>query len=172
LGLELFHDIEDRWNRGAFGPEYEACQSLVDRQNYDRGLGLGREKIFEVRRIYNDIGFIDEFVTEEFARKHRLFNFDYNWQTEQYEIASREFLEIKQRLLLQLTNFGQPIIEVVDANHKNRGELLLTHCHEGIDLDIPFAKDTLRNLFVLWKRPVHIETAVDGKRVVYSQNDA
>ena len=166
LGLELFRDIKDRWNRGAFGPEYETSQSLEGRQSYDRQLGLGWEKIFEVRRIYNDIGFIDEFLTEEFARKNRLFTFDYNQQTDQYEIASREFTAIKQRLLLQLTNFGQPVVEVVDANYKNQGELLLAHCHEGMDLDIPFARDTLQSLYVLWKRPVHIETVVEGKRIL------
>jgi stage V sporulation protein R len=168
LGLELFRDIEDRWNRGAFGPEYEDCQSMYERDNYDRQLGLGRQKIFEIRRIYNDIGFIDEFLTEEFARKHRMFTFNHNQRTDQYEIASREFSEIKKRLLLQLTNFSQPLIEVVDANHKNRGELLLVHRHEGFDLDIPFARDTLRNLHTIWKRPVHIETSVNNQRTLYS----
>jgi stage V sporulation protein R len=168
LGLELLRDIEDRWNRGAFGSEYENCTSMEERRNWDRQLGLGRQKIFEVRRIYNDIGFLDEYLTEEFAREHRLFTFAYNRYSEQYEIASREFAEIKRRLLLQLTNFGQPRIEVVDANYKNRGELLLVHRHEGIDLDVPYAHDTLRNLHALWKRPVHIETRVDNRPVMYS----
>jgi stage V sporulation protein R len=62
-----------------------------------------------------------------------------------------------------LTNFGQPLIEVVDANYQNRGELYLVHRHEGIDLDIPFAQATLQNLRTLWDRPVHIETFVEGK---------
>lgn len=163
IGLELFRDIEDRWNRGAFGPEYEACNNLKARQEWDRQLGLGREKIFEIRRIYNDIGFIDEFLTEDFARQHKLFTFDYNDATDQYEISGREFQEIKRRLLFQLTNFGQPIIEVIDGNFENRGELYLMHRYEGVDLDVPYAQGTLRNLYRLWGRPVHIETIVDGK---------
>ncbi|MEZ4662581.1 MAG: SpoVR family protein [Caldilineaceae bacterium] len=69
LGIELLRDIEDRWNRGAFGPEYEACTSQAERANWDRQLGLGREKIFEVRRIYNDIGFIDEFLTRDLPKR-------------------------------------------------------------------------------------------------------
>jgi len=164
LGLELFRDIEDRWNRGAFGPEYEECENLEARRNWDRQLGLGREKVFEVRRIYNDIGFIDEFLTEDFAREQRLFTFDYNRHTDQYEISSRDFQEIKRRLLFQLTNLGHPIIEVVDGNYENRGELFLVHRHEGVDLDIPYAQDTLRNLYTLWGRPVHLETIVEGNR--------
>ncbi len=169
LGLELYRDIEDRWDRGAFGLEYENCENLQARREWDRRLGLGRQKVFEVRRIYNDIGFIDEFLTEDFAREHHLFTFEYNEDTDQYEIASRKFQDIKRRLLFQLTNAGQPIIEVSDGNYGNRGELYLVHRYEGTDLDLPFAQATLSNLFTLWKRPVHIETkAADRGRVLLS----
>ncbi len=172
LGLELFRDIEDRWDRGAFGAEYDACRDLEQRRSWDLDLGLGREKVFEVRQVYNDIGFIDEFLTEDFARRNRLFVFDYNSRIDQYEIASREFQAIKQQLLFQLTNAGQPIIEVVDGNYKNRGELYLMHRYEGVPLDLPFAKETLTNLNKIWGRPVHIESIVDdGKSIVLSHSD-
>jgi stage V sporulation protein R len=161
LGYELFRDIEDRWNRGAFGPEYDACDDARLRREWDRHLGLGREKVFEVRRIYNDIGFIDEYLTEDFARRNNLFGYDYNPRTDQYEISTRDFEEIKRRLLFQLTNFGSPVIDVVDANYANRGELYLMHRYEGVELDIPWAQDTLKSLYTLWNRPVHIETVVD-----------
>ena len=169
LGLELYRDIEDRWNRGAFGAEYEACDNSQARRLWNRQLGLGRQKVFEVRRIYNDIGFIDEFLTEDFAREFRLFAFDYNQKRNDYEITSRAFQDIKRRLLFQLTNFGQPLIEVIDGNYENRGELYLMHRHEGIDLDVPFAVDTLKNLYTLWGRPVHLETQIkDEGRVRFS----
>ncbi|MEW5986920.1 MAG: SpoVR family protein [Chloroflexota bacterium] len=172
MGVELLRDIEDRWNRGAFGPEYEACESIEARRQWDRKLGLGRQKIFEVRRIFNDVGFIDTFLTEDFARDHKLFTFAYNEDTEQYEIASRNFQEVKRRLLFQLTNFGQPIIEVIDANFQNRGELYLVHRHEGIDLDVPYAEDTLRGLYYVWGRPVHIETEIEDRGHVVFSHDA
>ncbi|MFQ5407272.1 MAG: SpoVR family protein [Anaerolineales bacterium] len=168
LGLELFRDIEDRWNRGAFGPDYEACDDERERRRWDRALGRGRAKVFEVRRIYNDIGFVDEFLTEDFAREQRLFGFDYDEYAEEYRISTREFAEVKRRLLFQLTNFGQPIIEVEDANYKNRGELYLVHQHEGVELDIPFAEATLKNVFTIWGRPVHVETRDGERRVLFS----
>jgi stage V sporulation protein R len=171
IGLELFRDIEDRWNRGAFGPEYEACKDMKARRNWDKKLGQGREKVFEVRRIFNDIGFIETFLTEDFARRHKLFTFDYNERREQYEIASRDFEAVKQKLLFQLTNFGQPLIEVVDANYGNRSELYLMHRHDGVELDAPYAQDTLRNLFQIWTRPVHLETIRDGKATVFSHDE-
>ena len=48
---------------------------------------------------------------------------------------SREFKKVKEKLLKRLTNFGQPVIVVVDGNFENRGELLLRHQHEGTDLE-------------------------------------
>lgn len=163
VGLELYRDIEDRWNRGAFGSEYDQCDDYHERIHWDKHLGLGREKVFEVRKFYNDIGFIDEFLTDDFAREQKLFGYNFNPHDNQYEIDTQDFKTIKRRLLYQLTNFGQPIIDVIDGNYENRGQLYLLHRHEGADLDIPYAMDTLHALYTLWGRPVFIETQVRGK---------
>ncbi len=112
LGLELFRDIEERWDKGRHGPIWEACDDFVLRRNWDTGDGKGREKIFQVRQLYNDVTFIDEFLTPEFCEKHKLFVYEYNEAAERYEISDRSFDEIKKKLLFQLTNFGQPWIEV------------------------------------------------------------
>lgn len=168
LGIELFRDIEDRWNRGRFGKEFDECDDMVQRRNWDTGAGLGRQKIFEVRRIYNDLMFVDEFLTLDFCRQHKLFSFGYNEDSDTYDIESREFPKIKERLLYNLTNIGRPIIAVRDGNYKNRGELFLEHQHNGVDLQIDYARDTLANLQRLWTRPVHIETILDGKTTTFS----
>ena len=67
LGIELFRHIEDRWNKGKFGKDYDTCDDMVRKKHWDKNLGLGRQKIFDVRRSHNDITFIDEFFTEEFC---------------------------------------------------------------------------------------------------------
>ncbi len=161
LGIELFRDIEQRWNKGQFGPEWENCEDYETRKHWDRELGLGRQKIFEVRKVHNDVTFIDAFLTEDFCRQQRLFSFGYNEQQKTYEIESREFREIKQQLLRSLTNFGRPQIRVQDGNHLNRGELYLKHQYEGIELKRDEAEDTLENLQQLWGRPVTLETIID-----------
>ena len=71
----------------------------------------------------------------------------YDLSAEEMKIASKAFGQIKQKLLFQLTNFGNPIINVLDANYKNRSELLLEHVHEGIDLRMDYAYATLSNLY-------------------------
>jgi stage V sporulation protein R len=168
MGIELFRDIEERWNKGQFGKEYEECDDLDAKRNWDTGAGLGRQKIFEVRKIHNDLTFIDTFLTLDFCRQHKLFSFGYNPGTDYYEIESREFPKIKQRLLFSLTNRGQPMISVRDGNYKNRGDLYLVHDFNGVDLQLGYARDTLVNLHRLWTRPVHIETTLDGVKTVLS----
>ena len=73
LGLELLRDIEDRWNKGKFGKAYEECDDIHAKRNWDQQLGLGTQKLFEVRQLYNDVTFIDEFLTPEFAEQQKLF---------------------------------------------------------------------------------------------------
>ncbi len=163
VGLELFRDIEERWNKGHFGKEWDECEDYLAKGHWDKKLGLGRQKIFEVRKLYNDVTFIDTFLTEDFCRRNKMFTFAHNQRSGQDEIETREFQKVKDKLLLQLTNFGQPIIEVIDGNFENRGALLLKHQHDGRDLRPDYADLTLRNIQALWSRPVFIETLLEGK---------
>jgi stage V sporulation protein R len=168
LGIELFRDIEDRWNKGRFGKEYDDCDDMTAKLHWDTHAGLGRQKIFEVRKIHNDLTFIDEFLTLEFCRQYKLFSFGYNPSNDAYEIESREFPKIKQQLLFSLTNRGRPLIAVRDGNYRNRGELFLEHEFGGVELKMDYAQDTLVNLERLWGRPVHIQTALDGAATILS----
>jgi stage V sporulation protein R len=166
LGLELWRDIEERWNTGRHGQEWEEAQRFDTRKSWDTGAMKGREKIFEVRRHYNDVTFIDTFLTPDFVRRHGLFTYEYDRRSGQYVISDRDFYAVKEKLLFMMTNFGQPWIEVTDGNFHNRGELLLAHRYEGVPLKLDRARETLENLQRLWKRPVHLETWVDDEPVV------
>jgi stage V sporulation protein R len=161
LGVELLRHIERRWDRGQFGIDYVNCDDPKKRAEWNTNAKLGAKKLFEVRKIHNDITFIDEFLDEDFCHETKMFIYDYDRRNNRYAISGRDFRPIKQRLLQQLTNFGQPIINVVDGNFKNRGELLMLHDHEGSDLKTDTALETLKNLYRVWRRPVHIETSVE-----------
>ena len=163
LGLELFRDIERRWDKGQFGPEWESCDSMAERAGWDTGAGQGREKIFEVRRLHADATFLDSFLTRDFCEREGLFVSKTDARSGKTEVDSREFDEVKQALLLHFTNGGRPMIDVVDANYANRGELLLRHRHLGVDLKMDWAKEVLENLVRVWKRPVRLETRLGPK---------
>jgi len=168
MGLELFRDIEERWNKGRFGKEYEECEDSFEKAHWDKQLGKGKQKIFEVRKVHNDVTFIDTFMNEEFCERQKLFTYGFNRRTGQYEIIDRDWRKVKQQLLFSLSNFGQPIIEVEEGNYQNRGELLLKHRHEGMDLEFDKAGDTLKNIFQLWSRPVHLLTKYNSQSKIIS----
>ncbi len=162
LGLLLWRDLEERWDKGRHGAEYDACDDSKVKHKWDTNeRGRGRERMFEVRRTHNDVMFIDEFLTQEFCEKYKLFVYELDGSEDQFEVVTREFGKIKQKLLSQFTNGGQPIIRVVDANFGNTGELYLEHAHDGEDLEIAKSKLTLENLFKVWSRPVSLKTMLE-----------
>lgn len=141
-------------------------------------LGIGNEKIFEVRSTYDDLMFLEEFFTKDFCEENQYFFYkakkvwDYETYTQRnrYVIESRSFRRIKKRLLFQYTNFYLPVIRIEDANYDNGGELYLVHEHQGVDLDFwskdaMYMKDVLKRLFKMWggKKYVHLETIVTEK---------
>jgi len=167
LGVELLRHVEHRWDKGKFGLDYFECDDPLVRSRWDKGTGLGKKKLFEVRKIHNDITFLDEFLDEDFCHAAKLFIYDFDRRTGKHVISGRNFREVKQRLLAQLTNYGQPVIEVIDGNFRNRSELLLRHVQDGPELKHEFTLETLKNLYRIWQRPVHIvATLEEAKRRV------
>ena len=48
------------------------------------------------------------------------------------------------------------------------GELYLKHWYEGIELDLKYLEKVLPYIHQLWGRPVHMESIVESKDVVFS----
>jgi stage V sporulation protein R len=163
IGVELMRHIENRWNTGKHGLDYVLCDDPALRKSWNKPSNKGLEKLFEIRKFHNDITFIDEFLDEDFCESARMFHWSKDSRTGQAVIKDRDFPGIKQQFLDALTNFGQPLIEVLDGNYRNRGELLLQHKHQGQDLKLSWANETLSNLFKVWGRPVNLSTIVEGE---------
>jgi len=178
LGIELLRDIERRWNTGRYGPEYDACDDMATRRDWGRekapigrvvGRGSpGREKIYEVRALYNDVTFLDEFLTPEFVEDQNLYHYRYDPASGRMVVVNRDFRKIKQQLLFMLTNHCQPYIYVMDGNYRNRGELYLAHHHNGADIEIKYAVETLKQIYKVWKRPVHLHARIDDDPILFS----
>lgn len=178
MGIELFRDIERRWNTGRYGPDYEACDDMQKRREWGKdkapvgrvvGRGSpGREKIYQVRALYNDVTFLDEFLTPEFVDDQKLYHYRMDPQTGKMVVVNRDFDKIKQQLLFMLTNHAQPYIYVMDGNYRNRGELYLAHRHNGADIEIKYAVETLKQLQRVWRRPVHLHARIDDEPMLFS----
>lgn len=157
IGLEIWKDIERRWDRGQHGPRWESLPGLGQREAFDDDSRRGRARIFEVRRIYNDVTFVDEFLTDELIERLKMYIYKRDPRTGQSVIASRDPQVIRQNLIYRLSNMGQPYIYVADANYGNRGELYLAHQFNGLEVEAAKALDVLRAIWKLWNRPVHLQ---------------
>ena len=160
IGVEMFKDIEARWDKGHHGKTWERMDRLGEKRAFDDKSMKGRDKIFEVRRIYNDVNFIDEFLTPEFVEKHQMYQFRRDPNNGEIRVVTRDFNRVKQTLLARLTNMGQPFIYVVDGNYLNRGDLYLAHQYSGIEIDCAKALEVLRALRAIWGRPVHLQAII------------
>lgn len=167
LGYCLFEYIEDRWNKGKFGREWEECEDQKEKDRWDKKLGLGKEKMFEVRQCYNDFTAISEFFTQEFCDKYEY----YDWQkfpNGEYKIVSRDATEIKKKLMRRHLNGGLPDIRLTDDNHLGKGWLCLEHQWDGRMLYPSYVRECMAALNFLWQKPVVLSTRTkNGNEFVY-----
>ena len=148
-------------------PRVRRVRRPRERRRWDKKLGLGREKIFEVRRIHNDLTFIDEFLTLDFVRDHKLFRFGYN--PDERSLRNRE-PRVSQGQAATAAEPDQPR----PADHRGRRRQLqesrravpASTTSRGVELQMDDAGDTLENLERLWNRPVHIETVLERPQAV------
>lgn len=134
--------------------KYEAVPDALDDVDYT----VGWEKMREERDIHNDSTFIKKYLTQEFVDESGYFAYEKDKQNDMYRVSSTNASAVREKMLLEVTNFGKPKIIVEDGNYKNRNELLLRHEFNGINIDIPQAKDTLERVFELYGRPVNLKT--------------
>ncbi|HOV78627.1 MAG TPA: SpoVR family protein [Bacillota bacterium] len=158
LGLKIFEDIEKRWDNPEPG----------EKMKYGRPGGEGREKIFEVRAAENDISFIRNYLTRELVEEMDIYI--YKKTGNDWKITEVEWEKVRDGLIKNLNNCGYPYIVVADGDFNKRGELYLKHVFEGTELDVYYLENTLPHVYTLWGRPVHLETELNGKPVLFSYN--
>ena len=166
LGFYLLLDIEDRWNKGKFGKEWEECKDVKKREDWDLKLGLGKEKVFEVVKYYDNVSLINEFFTQEFCDEYEFFDWR-RYPNGEYKIISRDAKAIKKKLMQMYCNGGLPDIGLADPNHRGKGWMLLQHMWDGQTLYEPYAREVMTSLNYLWDKEICLATKdSDGKECV------
>lgn len=155
LGYKIFEDIEKRWDN----PTDE------EREKFGRRGGEGRDKMFEVRELDNDISFLRNYLTEEMCEELDLFVYELV-DEEDWTVTEKRWERVRDQITANKTNFGFPYIEVVDGDYDGNRELYLMHRFEGVELDMKYARKTLEYVYKLWGRDVHLETQVDDEPLI------
>lgn len=158
LGVSLFNDIKERWDKGRYGRDWLRCDDANKKRDWDTKEMSGMSKIYEVRELYNDYTFINEFFTKEFCEKHEFFEYKLDRSTNEYVITSRDHEKIKQKLLKRHENGGRPVIHLENLKYKQGTEILLRHQFDQLPLDVEYVKSTLKMLHTIVRRPVNIKS--------------
>lgn len=154
IGYKIFEDIERRWD----SPNKEE-QDLLGRTT-----GQGRQKIFEVREVENDVSFLRNYLTEDLVRDLDLYL--YKKEGDEWVIVEKNWKKVRDITVANMTNLGRPYLVVENGDYRGNRELYLKHLFEGVELDLPYAEKTLQHVHMIWGRPVHLETVYDGKRIL------
>lgn len=140
IGFKIFQDIEKRY---------------------------GREKIFEVRKLERDSSFYRRYLTEELCQELNLYkygkkNFEYIVE----EVADENgWKTIRDELSNTCGVAAIPSIVIVKYN-KGNSTLYLEHMFEGRELELSYAKETLKYIQELFKGKISLITKTREHRDV------
>ena len=154
MGYKIFEDIERRWDN----PTKEEQERL------GRKPGMGKQKMFEVRELDNDVSFLRNYLTKDLIKDLDLYI--YKKEGDEWVIVEKNWEKVRDGIVASMTNFGFPYLVVDNGDFKGNRELYLKHLHEGQDLDLVYAEKTLQHVHTIWGRPVHLETLYENKRVL------
>ncbi|PTM58043.1 SpoVR family protein [Desmospora activa] len=157
LGLKIFEDIERRYDN-----------PTAKERELGWKPGKGREKIYEVREMEMDTSFIRNYLTKKLVEDLDLYVFQR--EGHEWTISDKRWEEVRESLIASRINGGHPVIMVEDGDYRQNGELYLKHRFEGLELDIKYIEKTLPHVNALWGRPVHIETVVEQREVLFTYN--
>jgi len=163
VGFKIFEDIERRWNGELTDDERREYRE--QKQEDWPHAGGGRAKIFEVRELENDVSFLRNYLTRRLVEELDLYI--YRREDDEWVVVEKDWRKVRDAIVDSMTNFGYPYLVVQDGDHRRAGELLLRHSFDGRELDRTYAMRTLRYLYRLWGRPVHVETTVQGQPVTW-----
>jgi len=123
--------------------------------------------------VDRDVSFLRRFLTEELMREMDMFQ--YEPQGEEYVISQVSdkdgWRAVKETLLKNVGMGGIPTIKIEDADYGRNRVLYLKHYHDGRDLQLEYAEQTLAYLERLWGHETVLETTVNGANMILSYSD-
>lgn len=165
VGYQILKDIERRWN-GENDPD--DTEEDWRGETIARPTGEGMKKIFEVVEDEADVSFLRKYLTQTLVKKLDM----YTYRQEEingemvWVVQDTDWRRVRDSLVDSMTNFGSPVIMVEDGNYNRHNELYLKHAYDGKELDSDYTLRTLKNIYQIWGRPVHLETIAEDEALL------
>lgn len=170
IGSKIWQDIEERWDKGRHGREWEECTDYKEKENWDTGeKGKGWEHCKNTMRVFTDWMFMQNYLTVDLIRDLNIYIYvkQETPASIDYVIAKKEAEEIKQMIVNSFANGGIPDIDIINGNYNNKGEMYLLHNWSKSNLDKKYAEETIKHICRLWGNRVYLETKIDDSVVQY-----
>src|SRR5216684_7531735 len=154
LGFKMLEDVEQRWDN----------PTTEEQERLGRKPGMGRQKIFEVRELENDVSFLRNYLTKDLIEDLDLYLF--KKEGDEWLVSEKTWEIVRDGIVASLTNFGYPYLVIENGDFRGNRELYIKHMFEGQELDLIYAEKTLQYVHTMWGRPIHLETVYEGKRIL------
>jgi len=169
IGCSIWEDIEDRWNKGKFGEEWNECNSVEELKKWDKKTELGMKKVKEVLHTHNDWFFIQEFLTAKLVKDLNIYLYVKqspvpDW--ERWVITDHEAEQIREIIVNSFVHSHIPAIEVISG--ASQSQIILKHRWAGANLDPEYCKETLKHISYLWGGKATLKTKIEGNDKTYS----
>lgn len=165
LGFKILEDIERRWNGDLTPKERREYRDTHHGAEWPH-VGKGREKMLEVREMENDVSFLRNYLTRNLIDELDMYL--YRREGDEWVVVDKDWRKVRDTIVESMTNFGFPYLVIEDGDYKRARELYIKHNFDGRELDHHYATRTMRYLYQLWGRPIHLETRVDDETVVWT----
>jgi len=155
------HNQVIRPHRGSINPYYLGFKMFKEiKERYSQN----PEKIFEIREIERDESFIRRYLTYDLCKELNLFEYikigkDYIIS----DVSDEEGWKKVRDTIAASAGMGSiPVIKIEEWVQKD-SSLILRHEHDGRDLELNYASETLKYLADLWDGKVILQTIIEGK---------
>ncbi len=168
LHLEFLqrHNLVIRPNEGRINPYFvgfKIFEYLAKQQG-------GEEKLFTVRAIERDQSFLRQYLNQELCEELHLFNYAITGDDIVVdEVADDEGWKKIRDAFANSVGLGS--IPVIRPLSVEKGTLVLEHCYDGRELELNYAKETLKYVTELWGGKVELKTKLDNKEKVLTCSD-
>lgn len=125
------------------------------------------EKRAELVKVYDDSTLLAEFLNPRVCEEAKLFvRPRTNAEYADLRVLEDEADKVRELLVERRTGFGVPVVEIVDADYKRRGELLLEHRFTDRGLDDEYTRGVLPHVSELWGHAVTVHTTERDEKPV------
>jgi spore cortex formation protein SpoVR/YcgB (stage V sporulation) len=95
---------------------------------------MGRQKIFEVRELDNDVSFLRNYLTKDLVKELDLYI--YRKEGDEWVIVEKDWEKVRDGIVASMTNFGSPYLVIDNATIMAIVSCILSISSRGRNFDL------------------------------------